>query len=780
MKKIIKGIISIFLVLSMMLGTSVVVFADSSIQEEYISDLRLIYADSYDAAKLALADSKLEGYKILNNNLNANSGKTGVWLAYKTTTNVDDAITDISVMQMGGGYMVGNYQEMIKNSRADYEAMGQIYLDAIDYFAEAYEAEDFLAKAAYRQLNFYAGLDKYTEERLGDLFVDGALKKADIATLFFEGNAKITDNIRSLLAMGVSYNEDGKHYLEKVGEFVKDMDADATIEFNQAYNDLSQFIAPVLPVFRNMFEELSAYEAEFNYEDEELTDLELKYVEYKAIADRLRAIQYLGDQTLYDFCMAYTMNTSNYTSIYPLAAALNEGQIAMTKVSHYYDVVRYSMSDYPEETIDQEITALEEKYQDESVDVYLGVDRDVYSQTFALTTAAYRADAYTESTSLMNALFGNSAWVDTTKQLAAGAVGVGLFVWAIARTAKGGFGVPAEKAASMAYNAVQKAEAKALKAAEEIATETMDSWGDETYLKIIEGFHDKYSMLDSKYLVENWDALNFGGKIDEVKAIMVDYYGGVEKMVGNDEADALFEISGKYLKELKDKTESGISSAKRSVGLSVYGGRIFTGLLYIAGAASLAYSAISLYKQIRDHYHPTYDEIPMAMVDLVKTVDGDRYIKYDVVLDAQKKDGEYHAADLNAFAGERWNAIYYTKNSEAGKPLLADFEISNSDNHVDEGYTPVCRFGEGICYDLNKYNFSSDSAMIFLSIRQSENVKSDVSDVPDVVGTLFGTGIWALAGCVGIVIGVGGALVTNALLGKKKSNDADGEETTTA
>ena len=69
MKKTVKGLISIILVLSMILATSVVVFADSSIQEEYISDLRLIYADSYDAAKLVLADSKLEGYKILNNNL---------------------------------------------------------------------------------------------------------------------------------------------------------------------------------------------------------------------------------------------------------------------------------------------------------------------------------------------------------------------------------------------------------------------------------------------------------------------------------------------------------------------------------------------------------------------------------------------------------------------------------------------------------------------------------------------------------------------------------------
>ena len=773
MKKIIKGLISIILALSMILGTSVVAFAESSIKEEYISDLRLIYADTYDAAKLVLSDSKLEGYKILNNNLNLNSGKTGVWLAYKTTTNIDDAITDVAIIQMGGGYSAANYQTMIENSRTEYEAMGEIYLDAIDYFVEAYDAENFLAEAAYRQLNFYAGLDKYKETRLGDLFVDGVLKKGDLATLFFEGNTKVLDNVRSLLAMGVSYNEDGMHYLEKVGKLAQEMGANETIAYNKEYNDLSQFVAPVITVFRTMFEELAAYEAELNYEDGEFTDIEIKYVEYKAIADRMRAITYLGDKTLYDFCMSYSVNKSDYTSIYPLVAALNEGQIAMTKVSHYYDVVRYSMSDYPEEELDEQISELEKQYKNDVVDVYLGVDRDIYDQTFALTTSAYRADAYTDSNSLMDALFGNGAWRETTKELAMGALGVGLSVWAIVRTAKGGFGVTKEAASEMVRKGVQKAENKAYNAAEALATERMEDWGDETYLKIIDNFYAKYSPLDEeKYVVANWDNLDFGEKIDGVKRIMYDYYGFT---ASNEDMDALHEISGEYLNELKNKLDSGISSAKKSVGLSVYGGRIFTGLLYIAGAASLVYSAYSLYKQIHDHYHPTYDEIPMAMVDLVKTADGDRYIKYDVVLDTKLKDGEYHAADLNAFEGERWNAIYYTKSSEAGKPLVADFEVSNDNNRAPDGYLAVHRFGEVICYDLNKYNFSSSSSPIFLMIGQSDSLKSDITSVPDIIGAIFGSGAWILTGCFGVIIGVGCTIGTQKFLEKKKTDETESE-----
>ena len=758
MKKLFKSIIATILVVSMLCATSVVAFASSSIQEEYISDIRLIYADTYEEAKLVLTESKLEGYKILNNNLNANSGKKGVWLAYKTTTNVDDAITDISIMQMGGGYRVGNYQEMINNSRAEYEAMGQIYLDAIDYFAEAYDAGNFLAEAAYRQLNFYAGLDKYKETRLGDLFVDGVLKKTDLATLFFEGNAKVTDNVRSLLAMGVSYNEDGMHYLEKVADSAKKMNADPAVFNNENYKELAAIIATSIPVFKNMFVELAAYEDELNYEDDAFTDLEMKYAEYKSIADRMRNVSYLGGKTLYEFCLEYTSSTDN-SNIYPLVDALNDGQKAMTTVCHYYDVVRYSMSDSPEELIDSEISALEKKYTDNCVNVFLGVDRSVYSGSFALTSEAYRADAYTGSSSLADALFGKEAIVSTAIEMAAGALGVGLAVWAIVRSARGSGAVKdAAELAALASGTV-KDEAKAH--AEEYFVREAGKLEKLRQICISKNVDTAAQFSD-----DVWATMNYSEKLDTLLA--------EANVFSRSELRDLEGITSDYHNVYyKQGWSNAVYEARYAAARSYW---IATGVIYFLSAASIAYSAISLYNQIYDHYHPKYDEIPMAMVDLVKTVDGDRYIKYDVVLDMNLKDGAYHAADLNAFEGERWNAVYYTKSSEAGKPLLADFEISNSDYNADEGYSPVHRFGEIVCYDLNKYNFSSQSDTIFLSVRQSENVKSDVSDVPDVVGAIFGEGFWALAGCVGVIVGVGGTMLTNSLLNKKKSKKDNNKE----
>ena len=157
------------------------------------------------------------------------------------------------------------------------------------------------------------------------------------------------------------------------------------------------------------------------------------------------------------------------------------------------------------------------------------------------------------------------------------------------------------------------------------------------------------------------------------------------------------------------------------------------------------------------------------MVDIVDTDGGNKYVRYDVVRDMKYKDGEYHAADLNAFEGERWNALYYTKSADAGKPLLADFVLSNNNNRADEGYIPVHRFSEVICYDLNKYNFDSDSAMIFLSIRQSERQKSIIPEAPQVVGSIFGTGFWLISGSIGIVCGVGVTVIVKTVIKKIKN-----------
>ena len=212
-------------------------------------------------------------------------------------------------------------------------------------------------------------------------------------------------------------------------------------------------------------------------------------------------------------------------------------------------------------------------------------------------------------------------------------------------------------------------------------------------------------------------------------------------------------------------------AAQAATATASTGAKIFAGVLYLVGGALMLYSAYSMIMTVYNYYHPDYEDVPLSMVDLVNTIDGDRYIKYDVVLEAETNDkGEYSAADLNAFEAKRWNALYYTKSYEAGKPLLADaFVLSNTNNQPKEGYTPVHRFGEEICYDLNKYNFDGDTN-IYLSFKQSKNEKFASAGVPEVVGSMFSVGYMLLAGGVGVALGVGGTIATQSIIKKKKAD----------
>ena len=792
MTKAFKSALSVLLVISLVLSCAV--SSRAATEEKYISELRLIYANSYKEAQAILQDSAFQDYQILNENLNKNTDKIGVWLAYKTTTDIDDAITDIAVMQMNGGYTEGNYQAMIDQSRQEYLKMGENYRAAIKYFMTAYDADDFLAQSAYRQLNFYTvvteglpakDIPAFEGKRLGDIFYED-ISASELATMFMEGNIYVLDNIRSLLAMGVSYNEDGKHYLQKVGESAALMNADAQVFSDKNYDELAALIAGTILTFGNMFKELAAYEGELNYEDDVFTDLEIKYAEYKSFADRMREVDYLSGKSLYDFCCEYLFDEENLSNLYPLVDALNDGQKSITKVAHYYDVVRYSMTDLPVEQMDDEITKLEETYSEVAFNIYAGVDRTIYNGTFALTSDAYRANAYTES-GFTEYLTSGYGILGITGAVSATA-GLGLTVWAICRSVKANM---TKKAAEKAVAGAKAAYEAAIARTSEVTTGKTLSELSSFYFKpettitvagktftgsstcnevLTQIFNNMYPEMQGQVTDFSTQLLMVQAGASPAKAAELGLYDRFIIDEINRQGYDHFRLNiGKLKSALDEAQKASRETAELASNMSGV-----TTALYIAGGVLMLYSAITLTVSVYNYYNPDYDDIPLAMVDLIKTADGDRYIKYDVVLEAEaKKDGVYAAGDLNAFKGLRWNALYYTKSYEAGKPLLADeFVVSNNNNKPADKYMAVHRFGEVICFNLNKYNYNEKHS-IYLSAKQSDKQKSVVAGVPEVVGSMFGTGFWLIAGGIGAVAGVGGTLATQSLLKKAKTKSVE-------
>src|SRR5574344_1266588 len=79
----------------------------SAAQSVYLKEIRISTADSAEEAKRWLTNN---GYLILDQDLNAGTGEDEyVYLGYKTTTDVSEAITDISMLNMNGGFKTINY-----------------------------------------------------------------------------------------------------------------------------------------------------------------------------------------------------------------------------------------------------------------------------------------------------------------------------------------------------------------------------------------------------------------------------------------------------------------------------------------------------------------------------------------------------------------------------------------------------------------------------------------------------------------------------------------------
>ena len=108
-------IISMILAL-LMLVTGLPITAFAATEKIYIKEVRISTASDESTAKQWLTEN---GYAVLDVNLNQKSGGDAVYMGYITTTNPDEAITDMAVMQMDGGYSFAEYEAMIEERKKD-------------------------------------------------------------------------------------------------------------------------------------------------------------------------------------------------------------------------------------------------------------------------------------------------------------------------------------------------------------------------------------------------------------------------------------------------------------------------------------------------------------------------------------------------------------------------------------------------------------------------------------------------------------------------------------
>ena len=393
-----KRILSMLLILTT-LFTTLVVNVSAARVEEFVSDVALIYEDSVDDARKAIAGTD---WKLFEQDLNANADyiiDDGVYLIYKTSTNVEDAITDLRVMDMYGGFSASNYERELENSRKEYLAMCQDIRTAATEFQALYKAGDGMAQLAYRQMNYYKDMrtkdGTETDLLMGDFFLN--LPADDkIVQVFFEGNAMVVSNLVTLLAIGISGENEQDTLTTRVAEFYMNKDTLSDAE----YYDDAVALSKKLATIRAKILRYDALSKEYNLKDEEMSEEEFSFMsDYMTIAVLLEEIK-LGDTTFADILRGGKYEAKD---LYPIVAALTKGQKALINIGQIETILKYNAPTKPISELNALLDEIENNLLGQNgtlppYDVYVGVDRTIFKGTFAMTTAAARQQALTGKT----------------------------------------------------------------------------------------------------------------------------------------------------------------------------------------------------------------------------------------------------------------------------------------------------------------------------------------------------------------------------------------------
>jgi hypothetical protein len=180
------------------------------------------------------------------------------------------------------------------------------------------------------------------------------------------------------------------------------------------------------------------------------------------------------------------------------------------------------------------------------------------------------------------------------------------------------------------------------------------------------------------------------------------------------------------------------------------------GGMILAGAIMMGVSIWQL-TELYSKYETTYTDIPDNMVDVVSYEDGDRFVNYKNVPAYYYENGTLKSRenDLNAYDGREWVSLYYTKNYEAGYCLTASPDLIATEAGKT-GYTSVHLFGRTDGYNTNSYCNRDGAQAVYLAFKYSTNQKSAVTDIPEIVGSVFNAGYIAISAAAGFV---GGALL---------------------
>lgn len=747
MKRLSITLTAILLAILFAMQASIQVVGAAS-STEYISEVKVFMAKEEADAKSALQS---EGYTLLDCNLNQDAeggvgskGKKATYLGYKTTTKSAEAITDLAVMNMKGGYSTQDYESLM-----DQYILGEIepfldnFINAIKEYRENYtsknSANQTRAQVVHDLLNKYR--DDDTGQYLGDLLLnetkyemgDDAYKAlsdeeknntADLVTIFAQANGQATQVIENLITRGSDTNDDtwidrfsqttyddlesstGKTPTDAKQDLAKLYDDDANTIVDELWDDFQEQLEGYDDAveYVNSYDS-SSYEAavvaynsmDDNTSEEEKDEIidtfseELeKYYEYISDLELIAVYTLLNDTdyedgTLYDFFMQDKNDDAfDIACVYPMVASLTAGQRSGLDFVSLRELCCMAITDEGGySSIDTD--SLPE------TSVYDGVDREIYDKGgVAVTSDAQRTDALNKASGKGSKISGTTIalWCVT------GALAVAAISSAVAYSM-----IPATvKVSSVSYNKV---------------------W--------------------------QWVSENGVDKYEETRVAVTTFDETVNKS----------STISKYL----------------TVGFSV---------------AAIVMAAISIwqtFKDLYDYYKVDLTPQPRFIVeeeDITgynkkgeKIVIKNQSAYYKIVeTNRDENDSNYKnlgtGNDLNGDVGAQWLTLYAVKVVGNDPILASSLKTVTKSTDIPAGYeTGIHMFGEDTAFNLNNTNYVWDddapSVFVYYKVDDSETSTS---------GSVFSAGVLALTGGLCLIAGAALTAICMTVVRKKKEKKA--------
>ena len=765
----------------------------------YISDLRIgnAYYDDDDGPTEDQVIAELErdgytvlrdgsGYADLNSGADAPSIKEGptqkkVFLGYKTTTDPNEAITDLAVMNMNGGYSPEDYETLLKTQmNTQIRPFVKRFIATMKEYRENYKKpEDSInhirADKVRRYLNCFTDDDtggkpigdlllNETKYEMGDaaynaLSAEEKKNHADILTMLMQGNGNAILTIERLVTMASDAADD--NWFERfVNTSVDDLVEEIRIkkpklmnrtdiyrQLDKEYEDKAKQILDKWNEFRLR---ITNYEENAEEIPERITEAaekidrienkeEITEGDLDEFADANAQILYDADRvqnvyvaacleatpyeegSLLDFFEQDYDKVSDGDGIrklYPLVAALSAGQIAGLEFISMEDL--FAMA----------LTGKEgyEDYKDETPEVasvYEGINREIFAKGgVALTTAKLRAKSLNNSDE--ENIFGVSDMSGASAvSWGATALFSGLLAYAVTRAVK--LGKVAREVGNITVNHVVST-AK--------IPQRLIVFDEKLYHTITESAHWNDS---------GWLSI----QIDKIKSSHVQDFAKSNPNYSTIYQDTVDQINQR-ITELKDAEKAttdatNVSKASETASSNASWAKWMAVGLAVIVVILIAVSTYLTISDVKEYYKTDYVPIPNYIVDEVditaynergeKIVINNQTAYYKAVTCNRiegNSDQEKNAmsvlgnkADLNGDIGKEWLALYYAKNA-CGTPILADSLLyRKGGGELPSGYTTgIHEFGSRAVMNLNK------KVLLYSSAPPEINVffKNDTSD----------------------------------------------------